>query len=137
MVSDVQLSVQINTNCGHRIKFEIERISLAIAVVSSVVDETDDYSYRQLTRKQFLVTDVQVTGRYGERFADGIFSRTVLESFCVRQIDGRTDFDFTNQQRSSRNDHFELLSTVPIKQKASLLLISFILALTSFNRYLS
>ena len=54
------LTVQVHCNLVQIKVLEIEGISLPIAVVSAIVDQSDHDARGQLTGKQFLVTDVEI-----------------------------------------------------------------------------
>ena len=61
------LTVQIQAYLAQVKMLKIERIALQMSVEGPVGGKSDDYASGQLTGKQFLVTDVQVILRNGER----------------------------------------------------------------------
>ena len=71
--------------------------------------QTDDDASRQLTGKQFLVTDVSKTGRHGKRLthdaSNWIFCRTAFQSLGVCQEHRRRQLDVFHEHGGLRDHH--------------------------------
>jgi len=64
---------------------EIERIVCPVAVKGTIVNQSDNYACRQLSRKQLLVVDIAIILRNGKRLAYDPFHR-ILGSAILQRL---------------------------------------------------
>jgi len=104
------LTVQVHRNLVQIKVLEIEGIPLPIAVVSTIVDQSDHVARGQLTGKQFLVTDIKIILRNREGLAHHaayrILCRAAFQSLGVSEEHGRHLLHFAYKHRCLHDLHF-------------------------------
>jgi len=95
------LTVQVHRNLVQIKVWEIEGIPLPIAVVCAIVDQSDHDAHRELTGKQFFVTDIKIILRNREGLAHHaaykILCRAAFQSLGVSEEHGGHQFHFAHK----------------------------------------
>src|SRR5271163_1849075 len=98
----VGLAVDVNFNAAEVKMLEVKGIVSIRAVERRVVDHSDDYSARNLSREKSFVNVIAHAVSDGVAFADhasnGIFCVAHLKCFCLCNKDAGRDVRFSYQQ---------------------------------------